>query len=106
MLKEYDGQRVKLYRWGLRGIVGEPVSISAAELLAERKLYRGSVIERLPEWPWHNKICDPLMSTMWKLECAKGAINIAVPSVFEDRLASTTYVDLFVQPRIVKVEKR
>ena len=55
---------MKLYRWGLREIAGEPVSISAAELLAEKKLYRGSVTERLPEWSWDNKACSPLMTTM------------------------------------------
>ena len=41
---------------------------------------------------------------MWKCECDKGAVNMAVRFVFEDCLASTKDVELSVQTSIVKVK--
>ena len=46
-----------------------------------------------------------MMSAMWKCECDKGAVNMAVRFVFEDCLASTKDDDLFIiQTNIVKVK--
>ena len=41
---------------------------------------------------------------MWKCECAKGAINLALRDVYQSFAASSHDIDLFIRPNCPKVK--
>ena len=101
---KYTGTRVTLQQQVLGANSGEPVTIEADQLLAGWRLFKGSVTAVLPLWTDDKSLGDPLASASWKFECAKGAINLAIRSVYESLSPGIHGIDLIIRPNMVKVK--
>ncbi len=99
----YDGSTVSLLQQEMGLDVGEPVVVEVQELLAEWKIYKGTVTEPLPGWNFESNPCSPLASAVWKYDYAKSAVVMAVREVFEHMYITTKDLALFVKPNAVRV---
>ena len=103
VLLEYLGLKVVLQQREMGVNIGERLCIDVAELLGKYKLHRGSLTTLLPRWAPERSIGDPLHSKLWKFECVKGAINVAVKKVNQELRLGVNDMDLFIRPNIVKM---
>ena len=104
VIQKYVGGKVTMQKHAMGATCGEPVDIDADQFLSSWKLYKGAVTAVLPGWSDDKSRGNPLDSTSWKLECAKGAINLALRDVYQSIAASSHNIDLFIRPNCAKVK--
>ena len=97
----YNGDTVNLAKHDL-GRLTDRKTVHVDDLLSQWRLHKGSVTVLLPEYSIDNDACSPLSSSHWLVETAKGAVHIAVRTVFEHMFSMGTNIDVFTKPCMVR----
>ena len=100
-IKAYNGDSVELYKceWGRR-TVDRAVQVDV--ILDSWRVHKGSVTTLLPGYGFLDKTCSPTSNTAWKLDVAKGAVAIALRTVFRQMEQMGTDLDIFSKPVMVR----
>ena len=97
-LCSYDGDVVVLKLQDM-GRDGGEKRVSVADLMAKWRRHKGVVTTLMPGW---SPACTPMNSSVWRFECVKGAVLIAMKTVFAMLEPSHTHLDLFCNPAMAR----
>ena len=100
-IKDYNGDTVGLQKCELGRHTGER-SVNVEVLLESWRLHKGVVTTLLPGYAFNDKSFSPLSSVGWKLDVAKGAVSIALRTVFAKMEPMGKGLDMFAKPTMVR----
>ena len=100
-IKGYNGDTVELCKCEFGRRTDERV-VQVDVLLDSWRLHKGVVTTLLPGYTFLDKTCSPTTNVAWKIDVAKGAVAIALRTVFGEMEPMGKDLEIFSKPVMVR----